>query len=102
MPTIPETQQPTPSTDNATDSGLETIVKLMRKPSPDIDKFEGNELLYRRFVQQFNNYVSAFCDNDHERLTYLGEAHRVGYGLFESGFSCKIRRGHARARRPLR
>ena len=87
MPTISETetQQPKSSIDNATDSGLETMIKLMGKPCPDIDKFDGNALLYRRFVRQFNNYVSAFCDKDHERLTCLekfatGEAHRVVMG----------------------
>ena len=85
MLTMSETQELKSSTDNATDSGLETMVKLMRKPSPDIYKFDGNALLYRRFVRQFNNYVSAFCDNDDERLTYLekfttGEAHRVVMG----------------------
>ena len=66
------------------------MVKLMRKPSLDIDKFDGDALLYRRFVRQFDNYVSAFCDNDHERLTYLekfttGEAHRVVMGYSNLG-----------------
>ena len=78
--------------DTTTQPGLETMVKLMRKPTPDIDKFDGNAILYRRFVRQFNNYVSSFCENDHERLTYLeqfttGEAHRVVMGYSNLGSS---------------
>ena len=64
---------------------LESMTKLMKKPPTDIEKFDGDALLYRRFVRQFNNYIGAFCENDYERLTYLeqftsGEAHRVVMG----------------------
>ena len=42
----------------------------MRKSTLDIDKSDGNAM-YRRFVRQFSNYVSPFCKNDPEQLTYL-------------------------------
>ena len=48
---------------------LESMTKLMKKPPTDIEKFDGDALLYRRFNRQFNNYIGAFCENDYERLT---------------------------------
>ena len=88
--------------DTTTRPGLETMVKLIQKPTLDIDQFDGNAILYRRFVRQFNNYVSLFCENDHERLTYLeqfttGEAYRVVMGYSNLGSSA----GYAAAMREV-
>ena len=79
---------------------LESVSKLMKKPPTDIEKFDGDALLYRRFVRQFNSYIGAVCENDYERLTYLeqftsGEAHRVviGYTNLDSstGYAAAMR-----------
>ncbi len=88
--------------DRTTGQGYETMVKLMSKPLPDIEKFDGNALMYRRFVRQFTNYVGAYCENDSERLTYLeqyttGEAHRVVKGYSNEGAS----KGYAAAMEEL-
>ena len=61
---------------------LESMTKLMKKPPPEINKFNGDTLFYKIFTRQFNNYIGAFRENDYEKLTYLehftsGEAHRV-------------------------
>ena len=42
-------------------AGIGVYGKIDAKPTLDIANFDGNAILYRRFVSQFNNYVSSFC-----------------------------------------
>ena len=61
------------------------IVKSLRKPAPDIKKFGGDPLEFRKFVRQFTAKITANSDTDDEKMTYLeqftyGEASKVVQG----------------------
>ena len=47
-----------------------TSTKLLRKPTFDVEKFDGDALKYVRFMRQFNTRIVAYCEND-EKFTYL-------------------------------
>ncbi|XP_071138742.1 uncharacterized protein [Mytilus edulis] len=75
---------------NTMENSMSAVVKHLRKPTPDIKKFGGNPLEYRKFYRQFQARIVANTDNEEEKMTYLeqftyGEASKV-----ESGFSHRI------------
>ncbi|VDI11858.1 Hypothetical predicted protein [Mytilus galloprovincialis] len=58
------------------------MVQHLRKPTPEIRKFSGNPLEYRKFLRQFESKVVLNCEQDDEKMNYLeqltfGEAHKV-------------------------
>ncbi|XP_062588283.1 uncharacterized protein LOC134249947 [Saccostrea cucullata] len=66
-------------------ASVQAVVKHLRKPTPEIKKFGGNPLDYRKFLRQFNAKVVINCDNDDEKMNYLeqltfGEANKVVSG----------------------
>ncbi|CAC5385829.1 unnamed protein product [Mytilus coruscus] len=65
---------------------MSAVVKHLQKPTPDIKKFGGNPLEYRKFYRQFQARIVANTDNDEEKMTYLeqftyGEASKVVSGF---------------------
>ncbi|XP_022335109.2 uncharacterized protein LOC111131734 [Crassostrea virginica] len=64
---------------------MQSVVQYLRRPIPEIKKFGGNPLEYRRFIRQFHNKVVINTKDDDERLNYLeqmtyGEAYKVVSG----------------------
>lgn len=64
---------------------IEAMIKPLRKPTPEVMRFDGNPLNYQRFLRQFHAKVVINCDNDYEKMNYLeqltyGEANRVVSG----------------------
>ncbi|XP_071145322.1 uncharacterized protein [Mytilus edulis] len=58
------------------------VVKHLHKPTPEIKKFGGNPLEYRKFYRQLQARIVANTDNEEEKITYLeqfthGEASKV-------------------------
>lgn len=70
---------------NNTDAVI-AIVKSLRKPNPDIMKFGGDPLEFRKFVRQFTAKIIANSDSEDEKMNYLeqftyGDAGRVVQGF---------------------
>ena len=68
------------------DNALKDVVQYLRRPLPEIKKFGGDPLEYRRFIRQFNAKVVVNTQDDDERMNYLeqmtyGEANRVVSGF---------------------
>ncbi|XP_071181279.1 uncharacterized protein [Mytilus edulis] len=71
---------------NIAENSKSAVVKHLRKPTPDIKKFGGNPLEYRKFYRQFQARIVANTDNEEEKMTYLeqftyGEASKVVSGF---------------------
>ncbi|CAG2245419.1 unnamed protein product [Mytilus edulis] len=71
---------------NIAENSMSAVVKHLRKPTPDIKKFGGNPLEYRKFYRQFQARIVANTDNEEEKMTYLeqftyGEASKVVSGF---------------------
>ena len=77
VPMMSNTANNNPANEQSTDEVITAVVKNSKKPSIDINKFDGNPLDYKRFRRQFECKVSINCDNDDERLIYL-EQYTVG------------------------
>ena len=67
------------------------VIKEMRKPNPEIKKFSGDPLDYRKFMRQFHAKIVANTDNNDEKMTFLeqftvGEANRIvqGYAYLDA------------------
>lgn len=60
-----------------------SVVRQLRKPQSEIQKFHGDALLYRRVMRQFMSKIVANTEDDEECLNYLeqytggGEAYRI-------------------------
>ncbi|XP_014670104.1 PREDICTED: uncharacterized protein LOC106811088 [Priapulus caudatus] len=73
---------------NVTDASATSIAEVARelkKPQAEIRKFSGSPLDYRKFLRQFNSRITAYTDNDDERLCFLeqyttDEARRIVQG----------------------
>ncbi|CAG2252827.1 unnamed protein product [Mytilus edulis] len=66
----------------AAETAFQSMVQHLRKPTPEIRKFSGNPLEYRKFLRQFESKVVLNCEQDDEKMNYLeqltfGEAHKV-------------------------
>jgi hypothetical protein len=48
-----------------------SIVRHLKRPPTDIQRFDGNVLNFRRFVRQFNAMIIANCNYPDERMHYL-------------------------------
>ncbi|CAG2221766.1 unnamed protein product [Mytilus edulis] len=64
------------------ETAFQSMVQHLRKPTPEIRKFSGNPLEYRKFLRQFESKVVLNCEQDDEKMNYLeqltfGEAHKV-------------------------
>ncbi|CAC5358793.1 unnamed protein product [Mytilus coruscus] len=71
---------------NTVENSMSAVVKHLQKPTPDIKKFRGNPLEYRKFYRQFQARIVANTDNEEEKMTYLeqftyGEASKVVSGF---------------------
>ena len=67
-------------------AALVSIVRTLRKPSFQVEKFDGNPMKYRRFMRDFTTNVLQFCDSDSEKMASLtqyttGEAKQVVLGF---------------------
>ena len=78
------------------ESVVQSVVKYLRKPTPEIKTFNGNPMEYRRFLRQFNAKVVQNTETDAERMNYLeqltsGEANKVvsGFGHLTDEFAYK-------------
>ena len=65
---------------------IQSIVQYLRLPIPEIKKFGGNPLEFRRFLRQFHAKVVLNTQDDDERMNYLeqltyGEANRCVAGF---------------------
>ena len=65
---------------------LTSVVRTLRKPTFDVEKFDGNPMKYTRFMRDFATNILSFCDTDSERMSSLtqytcGEARRVVLGF---------------------
>lgn len=76
------------STDKETkqQDALQDVVNYLRRPLPEIKRFGGDPLEYRRFIRQFHAKVVINTKDDDERMNYLeqmthGEANRVVSGF---------------------
>lgn len=81
----PDVQCKDYNNNNNTDA-VSAIVKSLRKPNPDIKKFGGDPLEFRKFVRQFTAKIIANSDSDDENMNYLeqftyGEAGKVVQGF---------------------
>lgn len=61
-------------------------MNYLRRPLPEIKRFGGDPLEYRRFIRQFHAKVVLNTIDDDERMNYLeqmthGEANRVVSGF---------------------
>ena len=70
----------------------ENVLKYLRKPDIELEKFSGDPMKYHKFIRRFKMKIIPACADEDERLTYLeqftsGDAHRVvvGYSHMESG-----------------
>jgi len=73
------------TTDNSTQDVFRTMIKTLRKPTPEIKKFGGNPLEFRKFLRQFETKVLQNCESDDEKMNYLeqmtfSEANKVVSG----------------------
>ena len=62
-----------------------SMVRQIKRPSAEIQKFSGDPRYFKRFMRQFHAHVVDNVETDDERLNYLdqyttGEAHRVVVG----------------------
>ncbi|XP_038063125.1 uncharacterized protein LOC119733827 [Patiria miniata] len=68
------------------DNALLAVVRQLKRPTPEIKRFSGEPVDYRKFIRQFNTKVAVHTDNDDERMSYLeqfttGEAYKVVSGF---------------------
>lgn len=62
-------------------------MNYLRRPLPEIKRFGGDQLKYRRFIRQFHAKVTINTKDDDERMNYHEQmAHRKA-GRVVSGFS---------------
>ncbi|XP_071094674.1 uncharacterized protein [Haliotis cracherodii] len=64
------------------DNMIISIVQQLRKPVPDIQKFNGNPLEFQKFMRQFRTKIISNSSSEDELMCYLeqfteGEAHQV-------------------------
>ncbi|CAG2202264.1 unnamed protein product [Mytilus edulis] len=64
------------------ETAFQSMVQHLRKPTPEIRKFSGNPLEYRKFLRQFESKVVLNCEQGDEKMNYLeqmtfGEAHKI-------------------------
>ncbi|KAK3101436.1 hypothetical protein FSP39_003570 [Pinctada imbricata] len=67
-------------------AAIQSVVQYLRRPIPEIKKFGGNPLEFRRFLRQFHAKVVLNTHDDDERMNYLeqltyGEANRCVSGF---------------------
>ncbi|KAK3086822.1 hypothetical protein FSP39_023974 [Pinctada imbricata] len=67
-------------------AAIQSVVQYLRRPIPEIKKFGGNPLEFRRFLRQFHAKVVLNTHDDDERMNYLeqltyGEANRCVAGF---------------------
>jgi hypothetical protein len=62
---------------------IEAMIKPLRKPTPEVMRFDGNPLNYQRFLRQFHAKVVINCDNDYEKMNYL-EQLTYGEAIFQN------------------
>ena len=79
-------QQSEPQPGSETAHVVQDVVKYLRKPTPEIKKYDGNPMEYHRFIRQFNAKVIQNTETDSERMNYLeqltsGEANKVVSGF---------------------
>ena len=66
----------------STQAALMSVVRHLNKPQVEISKFDGNPLMYRKFMRQFQTRIVNNTDDDDEKMTYLeqlttGEVHKI-------------------------
>ncbi|CAC5418241.1 unnamed protein product [Mytilus coruscus] len=71
---------------NNNSEAIIAIVKNLKQPMPEIKKFSGHPLEFRKFVRQFTVKIVQNSDNEDEKMNYLeqytfGEAHKVVSGF---------------------
>ena len=72
--------------DMSGDNILLAVVRQLKRPTPEINRFSGEPMEYRKFIRQFNTKVTVHTENDDERMSYLeqftnGEANKVVSGF---------------------
>lgn len=77
------------STDKETkqQDALQDVVNYLRRPLPEIKRFGGDPLEYRRFIRQFHAKVVINTKDDDERMNYLEQMTHGEAGRVVSGFS---------------
>ncbi|CAG2211289.1 unnamed protein product [Mytilus edulis] len=75
-----------PTDQNNNSEAITAIVKNLRKPMPEIKRFSGDPLEFRKFVRQFTVKIVQNSDTEDEKMNYLeqftfGEAHKVVSGF---------------------
>lgn len=63
-----------------------SIARELNKPKADVQKFDGNPMMYKEFLRQFHARVVLNTESYDERLTYLlqftvGEPHKIVKGF---------------------
>jgi len=77
---VQQVTQPVPELSNS------SIARELNKPRAEIKKFDGNPMIYKSFLRQFNTRIVINTDSYEELLTYLlqftvGEPHRIVNGF---------------------
>ena len=76
-PVLSHVQSPAPSAPNSV-SGLDLIVKQLKRPVFEMDKFSGDPLKYISFMRQFRTNVLPYCDKMMLLTQYTtGEANQI-------------------------
>ncbi|XP_006819133.1 uncharacterized protein LOC102802549 [Saccoglossus kowalevskii] len=90
------------SNHKSSDEVILAVVRELKKPQSDINKFSGIPMQYRKFMRQFTSRVVANTSNAEELMNYLelytvGEANKIvtGYG------NLSPEQGYPAARREL-
>ena len=68
-------------------TGIQSIVQYLRRPIPEIKKFGGNPLEFRRFLRQFHAKVVLNTRDDDERMNYLEQLTYGEANCCVAGFS---------------
>ena len=65
-----------------TENSMEKLIKHIRKPTFEIDKFDGDSLKFVKFIRQFKLNILPFCESNAERIALLeqyttGQANKI-------------------------
>ena len=79
------TSQNNPESASPSTVPMEALVRRMNIPRSQVTKFDGDPMIYRRFINSFKSKIEAVTDTNLDRMEYLldfteGEAHSIIVG----------------------